>query len=477
MAGPERNSLYYGDCLNILREWPAGTGDLCYLDPPFNSRTDYNVLFGSDPAEGRRAQLVAFEDTWSWGPDAAACVERLTKAGAHHARARCVSGLQTMLGPSGMLAYLAYMAERLSEVHRVLRPTGSVYLHCDPTASHYLKAVMDAIFGADCFRNEIVWRIGWVSGFKTQKKGWIRNHDTLLYYLRSPEAAKRFNKEYLPYPEGYLRRDGQPPKGKGIPVEDTWNCHSGDVLDSIMIKSFSREKLGYPTQKPVALLERIIKASSDPGDLVLDPFCGCGTTIAAADSLGRDWIGIDISPLAVDLMRTRLGEGRGIRLHGMPADYASAVQLAADNPFEFEKWAISRIDGMVPNQKQRGDAGIDGRGNLVVRPQDRDSDVVLAQVKGGKPTRGQLGDFLHIVNREDAAMGVFITLDDVPDQWKAEAAGAGEVTIGASAFPRVQCWSIRSFFSDRHYPQMPQLPPLTDLYTGKEIARQRVLDL
>ncbi len=272
VAEPHRNSLYFGDCLNVMQQWPEETVDLCYLDPPFNSKTDYNVLFGSDLDTGRRAQIVAFEDTWSWSEDAVARVERLTKAAAYPERARCISGLRTMLGPSGMLAYLAYMAERLSEVQRLLKPSGSVYLHCDPTASHYLKATMDAIFGASNFRNEIVWRIGWVSGFKTQKRGWIRNHDTLLYYVKSPQAVKRFNKEHLPYPEGYLRRDGNPPRGKGIPVEDTWNCHSGDVLDSIMIKSFSREKLGYPTQKPVALLERIIKASSNPGDLVLDPF-------------------------------------------------------------------------------------------------------------------------------------------------------------------------------------------------------------
>lgn len=473
MAEPHRNSLYFGDCLNVMQQWPEETVDLCYLDPPFNSKTDYNVLFGSDPDTGRRAQIVAFEDTWSWSEDAVARVERLTKAAAYPERARCISGLRTMLGPSGMLAYLAYMAERLSEVQRLLKPSGSVYLHCDPTASHYLKATMDAIFGASNFRNEIVWRIGWVSGFKTQKRGWIRNHDTLLYYVKSPQAVKRFNKEHLPYPEGYLRRDGNPPRGKGIPVEDTWNCHSGDVLDSIMIKSFSREKLGYPTQKPVALLERIIKASSSPGDLVLDPFCGCGTTVAAADKLDRDWIGIDISPFAVDLMKARLGEGRDIPLHGMPADYASAVQLSAADAFEFEKWAVSRIDGMVPNQKQRADAGIDGRGHLVVEPENRDSDIVVAQVKGGKPTRGQLRDFLHVVEREDAALGVFITLDAVPRQWQAEASGAGVINIGASTFPRVQCWSIREHFDG----SPPKLPPLTDPYTGKEIARQRVLDL
>lgn len=204
-------------------------------------------------------------------------------------------------------AYLAYMAIRLIECQRILKKTGSIYLHCDPTMSHYLKTTMDCIFGEDQFRNEIVWRIGWVSGFKTQRRGWIRNHDTLLYYAY-PKAVDTFNKEYIPYPEGYLRRDGKKPTGKGIPIEDTWNCHDGDVLNSINIMSFSQEKVGYPTQKPLALLERIIKASSSEGDMVLDPFCGCATTCIAAERLKRQWIGIDVSHKAYDLVKERLNK-------------------------------------------------------------------------------------------------------------------------------------------------------------------------
>jgi site-specific DNA-methyltransferase (adenine-specific) len=212
----------------------------------------------------------------------------------------------------GDKSYLAYMAARILEMRRVLKPTGSIYLHCDPTMSHYLKLVMDAVFGRDNFRNEIIWRIGWVSGFKTQKRGWIRNHDTLLYYVGGPDATKGFNKEYIPYPPDYRRRDGKKPTGKGIPIEDTWNSHSGDVLNSIMIMSFSTEKMGYPTQKPLALLERIIKASSNEGDVVLDPFCGCATTCVAAESLGREWAGIDLSPKAVELVKHRLADQHGV---------------------------------------------------------------------------------------------------------------------------------------------------------------------
>ena len=220
-----------------------------------------------------------------------------------------------------MAAFLCWLGVRVLEMHRILRDDGSIYLHIDSTAHAYVKALMDAIFGAKNFRNEIVWRIGWVSGYKTQKRGWIRNHDTLLYYVMSDKANQRFNKEYLPYPPGYLRRDGNPPKGKGIPIEDTWNCSAGDILDSIMIKSFSTEKTGYPTQKPLALYERIIKASSNPGDMVLDPFCGCATTPVAAERLGRQWVGMDIWDGAYQVVLDRLAT------EGLAVPNASGIQL------------------------------------------------------------------------------------------------------------------------------------------------------
>lgn len=279
-----------------MRGMNSETVDLIYLDPPFNSKADYAAPIGS------KAAGAAFKDTWSLSDIDAEWINQMEAK--HPALWRVMLAGIT---PSDK-SYLAYMAVRLLEMHRVLKPTGSIYLHCDPTMSHYLKLVMDVVFGRQNFRNEIVWRIGWVSGFKTQKRGWIRNHDTLLYYTATPAAAGGFNKEYIPYPEGYRRRDGQLPTGKGIPIEDTWNCSDSDRLDSIMIKSFSNEKTGYPTQKPLALLERIIKASSNPGDVVLDPFCGCATACVAAETLGRNWAGIDISPKAVELVRARLAE-------------------------------------------------------------------------------------------------------------------------------------------------------------------------
>ncbi len=462
------DSLFYGDCLEVMRAWPAACVDLVYLDPPFNSKADYNVLFGNG---GDRRQTLAFEDTWRWDESAVERLTALDRAAANPART-AIAGLHGVLGDCAMMAYLSYMAERLVEISRVLKDTGSVYLHCDPTASHYLKVVMDAVFGPANFRNEIVWRIGWVSGFKSQKKGWIRNHDTILYYLKSPAAAARFNKEYIPCPPGYVRRDGRPPTGKGVPVEDTWNCSGADVLDSIMIKSFSTEKLGYPTQKPVALLERIVKASSNRGEVVLDPFCGCGTTVDAANRLGRQWIGIDISPFAIDLIKNRRLKDKRIPVNGIPVDMETARTMARTRPFDFEKWAVTRIPGLVPNARQTRDRGIDGTGYMLDPPGDSGG-LILAQVKGGKFHMGQLRDFLHTVNREKAALGVFITLDKVASRAaRVEARGAGDVAMGARRWPKVQLRSIADWFDRRE----PDLPPLADPFTGKPMQRDMHLE-
>ena len=279
-----------------MRGMNSASVDLIYLDPPFNSKKDYAAPIGS------KAAGAVFKDSWTWND-----VDRVWLAMLRDRNPALHVAVDTarLAHSPGMAAYISMMAQRLEEMKRILKPDGSIYLHCDPIASHYLKILMDIIFDAHNARNEIVWRIGWVSGFKTQKRGWIRNHDTLLYYC-SPAAAKKFNKEYLPYPKGYVRRDGKKPTGKGFPIEDTWNCSTGDVLDSIMIKSFSTEKTGYPTQKPLALLRRIIAASSDEGDVVLDPFCGCATTCVAAEELDRQWVGIDISHKAAELVRMRL---------------------------------------------------------------------------------------------------------------------------------------------------------------------------
>ena len=291
-------TLFHADNLPVMRGIDSECIDLIATDPPFNKGKDFHATPDSLAAGAK------FQDRWRWDDDVEGdWIDQLQDDWPNVWQV--VSAARSSWGDD-LGAFLCFMAVRLVEMHRILKPTGSIYLHCDPTASHYLKQLLDAIFGRKNFRNEIVWRIGWVSGFKTQKRGWIRNHDILLYYVKTQAATKRFNKEYLPYPEGYVRRDGKKPTGKGIPIEDTWNCHSGDVLDSIMIKSFSKEKTGYPTQKNLDLYERIIKASSNPGEVVLDPFCGCATTPVAAERLGRQWGGVDIWDEAYDQVLQRL---------------------------------------------------------------------------------------------------------------------------------------------------------------------------
>ena len=308
------------DNLPFLRSLNNECIDLIAIDPPFaanetfrqnprppitdNELAEERALarkHGAEHNEGIGETRV--KDVWSWDEDVhPGWKERIED---DYPQVFKVIEAVEACATENEAAYICFMAVRLIECHRVLKPTGSIYVHCDAHANSYLRMLMDAIFGADKFRNEIVWRIGWVSGYKTQKKGWIRNHDTLLYYVMSDKASKIFNKEYLPYPTGYVRRDGTPPKGKGIPIEDTWNCSSGDVLDSIMIKSFSTEKTGYATQKPLALYERIIKASSNPGDVVMDIFAGCATTAVAAEGLGRQWIACDMAYRSWTMLKRR----------------------------------------------------------------------------------------------------------------------------------------------------------------------------
>ena len=284
--GPEwRNRLIWGDkkyVLPSLLEEFAGKVDLIYIDPPFatGSNFSYDANIHPDDSAGNQPpklnyqpnliEQLAYRDTWGGGLD----------------------------------TYLKWMYETLTFLRELLNESGSIYVHCDPTAGHYIKALIDLVLGYDNFRNEIIWRIGWVSGYKTQKEGWIRNHDSILYYALGNDFI--FNKEFIPYPEGYVRRDGKRPTGIGVPIEDTWNCNQLDTMDSIMIKSFSREKRGFPTQKNEDLLERIIKASSNPGDLVLDCFVGSGTTAVVAEKLGRRWIAADMGRFAISTTRKRL---------------------------------------------------------------------------------------------------------------------------------------------------------------------------
>jgi len=441
-----------------------------YLDPPFNSKANYNMIFGK--GRDKQAQMTAFTDTWQWGGQGTQDVAEIEGAVGHPAR-KAIKGIYYTLGECGLMAYLGYMAKRLAVVHKKMRDTASIYLHCDPTASHYLKIVMDAIFGAENFRNEIIWRIGWVSGYKTQKKGWIRNHDTILYYLKTKSAQERFVKEYIPYPADYVRRDGKKPTGKGMPIEDTWNCSAVDVLDSIMIKSFSKEKLGYPTQKPVALLKRIISASSRPGDFVLDPFCGCGTTIAAAEELDRRWIGIDISAATIRIVTKSRPELQNAKyeIHGIPKGMEEARRLAQLNRFQYEHWAISTIPGLAPNDRKNQE-GFDGIGAFNEPIPDGHGKVkkqtVTAEVKSGRGgvTAAQRNHLKHHTWSNKSKLGIFLTLERDPatEKW-CKQQGYYQMPGTAVKYPKFQVFSAEQCFAE----EKPDLPPLLDPMTGKPI--------
>ncbi len=461
----ELNTLYYGDCLEWMEQWADECVDLIYLDPPFNSNANYNILFSNAVDNGEKAQYRAFNDTWHWD---AASVERYaafrdaTGRPAHDA----VVGLRRVLGESGMLAYITYMAERLEHMRRLLKPTGSIYLHCDPTASHYLKIVMDAVFGKSNFRNEIVWCYSRPSA--PGQRQLSRVHDTIFWYSRGD--AWTFNPDEIrqPYAPGSRAREGYAATASKVAAGKVELDERGKFPESWIyippLKGNSREYLGYPTQKPLALLERIVKASSNEGDAVLDPFCGCGTAIEAAMRLNRRWAGIDISSFAIDLIRNVRLNDPNIPARGMPFDMASARMLAREKPFDFESWAITRLPGFAPNTKKVGDKGIDGRATLAHTPDNIDSRLALAQVKGGRFSLSALRDFIGVMNRDKAAVGCFITLDPVASrEARAEAAKCGKASVLGVEYGRLQLWSIRDYFNKKR----PDMPVMTNPYTGK----------
>ena len=548
----ESNALYYGDCLDWMREWPDESVDLIYLDPPFNSNAQYNILFGQ--GNGTPAQVRGFTDTWRWDAAAADRMTTFENAVSHPLHDAAVA-FKRLLGPSGMLAYLTYMGERLSEARRLLKPTGSIYLHCDDTASHYLKVLMDSIFGARHFRNDIAWRRATAHNDSSR---FGRILDQILFYAKTERpywagaenvASKTEEELRKAYPSmdehGYYRSDnltgasastgesglswrgydmsalgrhwsvpktgsyaeyiernfipgyrgiedihdrldaldeaslihhprtGKWPGLKRYADADLGNPPQNLILEPIGFTNYSArrggEYIGYPTQKRVGLLEKLIPVACPRDGIVLDPFCGCGTTVVAAHNLERRWIGIDISATAIDLIQEHRFKPLGIEAetYGIPRDLASARKLATDRPFDFEAWAVTRIPGMAPNERKRGDRGIDGRGNMLETSIDTTSRLVLVQVKGSRNFQlGAFRDFLHVVERENAAFGVYITIDGVESgQARAGARAKGTIFVGASAFPRVQLWSISDFFEGR----WPNLPTLTDPYTGKPV--------
>ncbi|MCA1707518.1 MAG: restriction endonuclease [Actinobacteria bacterium] len=512
------NELYYGDNLDVLRERIQDESvDLIYLDPPFNSNRSYNVLFQEKSGQESPAQIEAFGDTWTWSHETEALYQEIV-SNASLRVADALEAMRKLLGDNDVLAYLVMMTARLVELHRVLKSTGSLYLHCDPTASHYLKVMLDASFGPQRFVNEIIWkRSSAHSDAKQGSKHYGRVSDTLFFYSKSEERT--WNYQYQPYDPEYVDRDYrriEPETGRRYRISDlsgpggaakgnpsyevmgVWRHwrYSKEKMDQLIaegrviqtrpgavpqykryldempgvlvqnvwtdvpvINNRSKEKLNYPTQKPLALLERIIEASSNEGDVVLDPFAGCGTAIDAAQKLGRRWIGIDVTTLAVDLIDARLRHtyGEKIRdtyeIRGIPRDLAGAKALFEHSPFEFERWCVMLLDGQ-PNEKQVGDKGIDG----VIRFPlgKKDSGKVLVSVKGGATNPGHVRDLVGTVESQKAAMGVFVCMQK-PTKGMVDAAnhsGVYTYPVNDQKFPKVQIITVEELLDDKR-PSMP----------------------
>ena len=540
MTNQGQNLLYYGDNLDVLKRYIKDeTVDLVYLDPPFNSNTNYNVLFAEKDGSKAASQIQAFSDTWAWNQESESAFAEIVTAGGRVAD--CLQAFRTFLGECDMLAYLVMMAPRLMELRRTLKSTGSIYLHCDPAAGHYLKMLMDAVFGPVNFRNEIIWKR--TSGH-SDAIGYGSVHDTILFYTRS--ALARWNDIFQPYDDGYVeqyyrytdndgrrwmsdnigaagltgggynyewkgvqgywrcpistmerldtegriyytkngipRRKRYLDEAKGMPAQDIWT-------DVQALRSWHQERLGYPTQKPQALLERIISASSNPGDVVLDPFCGCGTTIAAAQALGRPWIGIDITHLAITLIKQRLKDSFGIEqvvratpsgkgetakvgeaaaeygqatkrpfhVVGEPASEPDAAALAASDPYQFQWWALGLVGARPVEQKKGADKGIDGR---IVFQGDKPGsfESVILSVKAGKTGAAHIRDLKGVLEREKAAIGVLISMQEATSPMKTEAVTAGfyESALWGRKYPKIQLFTVAELLAGRTI----EMPPI-----------------
>ena len=523
------NTLYYGDNLKILRDYiPDKSVDLIYLDPPFNSKRAYNQIFRDKEGKYQPSQIEAFNDTWKWGDETEIALDELKRPTYPAEIFRMLRAFREFLGETEMTAYLVMMAIRLFELHRVLKDTGSIYLHCDPTASHYLKILMDQVFGVANYKNEIIWKR---TTAHSDPKRFGRIHDVILFYAKSSNA--KWETVYTPYDDDYietyyrykdekgrsfLSRDLTAPdhgtntghfiwKGKtpakgrmwayteknmrqlekegrifytknGFPrlkqfLEDMPGMPAQSIWTSILnLRSWHKEALGYPTQKPQALLERIIQASSNEGDIVLDPFCGCGTTIAAAEKLGRGWIGIDITVLAINLIEKRLRDHYPdvkYELIGIPRDVQSAKRLARDDKFDFEKWFVTTLDGQPHKSSGGGDKGIDGF--MYFDDVGGKSHTVIVQVKGGSYSVGMIRDLCHVVDRENASMGLLLALNNPTQGMLSEASAAGRFQMPGieRTFPKIQIFTVEDFFAGKR-------PDLPDVSSTLKKAKREIRD-
>lgn len=538
MSEEWKNKLYFGDNVDMMRaEIVDSSVDLIYLDPPFNSNATYNVLFQEKSGEKSAAQITAFDDTWSWGTESRDAFREVVTTGPKKL-ADLLEALRSFLGTNDMMAYLSMMARCMVQLHRVLKPTGSLYLHCDPTASHYLKLLLDAVFSPVNFRNEVVWKR--VTSHSDAKR-WSPVADVLFYYGKSDRVT--WNPQYAAHSQSYLNSkyrfkepDGRvyrldnmtspnprpnltyewmgfppPPKGWRYSRETMAKLHeedriwypedknkrpqlkrylneqSGVLLGTVWtdidpINSQAVERIGYPTQKPASLLERILRASSNEGDLILDPFCGCGTAVVVAERLHRRWIGIDITHLAIMLMRHRLHDSFGPELApyevlGDPKDVASAAALAAEQPegrYKFQWWALGLVDARpAQDERKKGaDAGIDGHIYFFDDDSGRAKKIIIS-VKSGHVNVSQIRDLNWVREREKADLAVFITLEEPTRNMLVEAAEGGEYESSyfpGRRTPRVQILTIAQLLTPGG--SRIQYPPMSLPATFKKAERQ-----
>jgi DNA modification methylase len=533
------NLLYYGDNLDVLRRHLKDEiVDLVYLDPPFNSNANYNVLFAEQNGLQAAAQIKAFNDTWKWDEAAAKAYQETVENGGRVSQT--LQAFRMVLGDSNMLAYQAMMAPRLVELRRVMKATGSIYLHCDPTASHYLKLLMDAVFGPDRFRSEIIWKR---TSAHSGSRRWGPVHDVILFYTKSNDFI--WNTVFQDYSEDYLEsfyrysdengrfrvgdltgagtRTGEsgqdwrginptdvgrhwavpnkiltelfesewthwtvqeklnaldkagliywPAKGRVPGFKRYYNEKAGvsiaDVITDINpLSAQSAEKLGYPTQKPEALLERIILSSSDEGGLVLDPFCGCGTAIAVSQRLRRGWIGIDITHLAITLIKHRLRDSFGdhvsYKVIGEPVSMPDAETLAQQDPYQFQWWALGLIGARPSEQKKGADRGVDGRLYFHDDVDNKTKQVILS-VKAGHVSAPHVRDLRGVLDREKAEIGALITMQEPTAPMRSEAAGAGfyNSPVWGKSYPRIQILTIADLLAGKSI----DMPPLRQVST------------